>query len=32
MLEMKKLCFGDGVNLCPLAENAGITYLFGPHQ
>jgi len=27
MLKMKKLCFGDGVNLCPSAENAGITYL-----
>jgi hypothetical protein len=27
MLKIKKLCFGDGVILCPSAENAGITYL-----
>jgi hypothetical protein len=27
MLEMKKLCLGDGVNLCPSAETIGITYL-----
>jgi len=27
MLKMKKLCFGDEINLCPSADNVGITYL-----